>query len=178
MDLARLALERGASAGAAVDVIVDALTRYGQGGACHDGGTDPYWSSFLVADAGEAYVVETSAIEYEVEKVERTRATSNRTTIPSFDARLRHPRQPVERWVDPRLRASEAVLADEPVSVDSLIAHLRSHAGGEDGFTVCMHADVQATRASLVAELPDGSSPRLWVATGSPCQAEFHEVSL
>ena len=86
------------------------------------------------------------------------RAISNRTTIPAFDAAHRHPGQPVERLVDPRWQASQRVLADEPVTVDALKAHLASHEGGDDGWTVCMHVDTaehqEATVASLVAELP------------------------
>ncbi|MEJ7584636.1 MAG: hypothetical protein WKF43_11250 [Acidimicrobiales bacterium] len=40
----------------------------------------------------------------------RSRAISNRTTIAAFDQSHRHPAQPVERLVDPRLGASRAVL--------------------------------------------------------------------
>src|SRR3954471_14619523 len=107
-----------------------------------------------------AFVVETSGRTGAVEEVARTRAVSNRTTLPSFDAEHRHPRQPVERLVDPRLRASEAGLPAEPVTTPSLLAHLRSHAGGEDGWTICMHVgDVEATTASIVAELPVDGPP-------------------
>src|SRR5215213_1994861 len=138
MDLVRLALERAPTAEAAVAVVVELLERYGQGGTGHHGAHRPYWSSFLVADPGEAWVLETSGTTWEAERVEGTRATSNRTTIPSFDAAHRHPRQPVATLVDPRLRASRAVLDAAPVAVDDVLAHLRSHTGGEGGWTVCM----------------------------------------
>ncbi|MGF2075319.1 hypothetical protein, partial [Enterococcus casseliflavus] len=92
----------------------------GQGGSGHEGEHRPYWSSFLVADASRAFVVETSGNERAIEAVARSRAISNRTTIPAFDATHRHPRQPVERLVDPRWRASRAVLEHEPVTVASL----------------------------------------------------------
>lgn len=180
MDLVRLGLERATSAGDAVDVITALLEHYGQGGSGHHGVHHPYWSSFLVADPTAAFVLETSGRRWEVERVVRARATSNRTSIPSFDAEHRHPRQPVETLVDPRLNASCAVLSAEPVSVASMQAHLRSHAGGDGGYTVCMHASDQETTASMVAELPPGGgTPRMWVALGSPCQAAYveHEVS-
>ena len=45
MDLVRLALERAPDAEAGVAVILDHLERYGQGGAGHEGGKQPYWSS-------------------------------------------------------------------------------------------------------------------------------------
>ena len=179
MDLVRLALERAASAEAAVDVIGTLLARHGQGGSGHHGVDRPYWSSFLIADPRSAYVVETSGSECAVERVERTRATSNRTTIAEFDAVHRHPRQPVERLVDGRLAASARVLADEPVTVEGLMAHLRAHAGAEDGYTICMHVPgVEVTKGSMVAELRAGAAPRAWFLTGSPCTSTYERVDL
>jgi hypothetical protein len=189
MDLVRLGLERGEAARDAVEVMTSLLERYGQGGTGHDpagaAGPKPYWSSFLVADRRDAFVIETSGNEYEVEQVEQTRAISNRTTIPSFDAAHRHPRQPVDALVDPRLDASRAVLADQPVSVPSIAAHLRSHdAGGANGWTVCMHAHdgagrlVEATTSSMIAELHAGRPPHAWVLVGSPCEHEYTELEV
>jgi hypothetical protein len=179
MDIVRLVLERSATAAAAVELVGVLLERYGQGGSGHDRENRPYWNSFVVADPREAFVIETSGDEFAVEAVKRTWATSNRTTIPAFDAAQRHPRQPVERLVDGRLAASEAVLAREPVTVDSLMAHLRSHVGGEDGYTICMHAGAdEATRGSMIAELPVGASPRGWFLIGSPCVSEYAGIEL
>ena len=103
MDLVRLALERATTAVDAVGVITDLLERHGQGGSGHEAVDRPYWSSFLLADPASAFVVDTSGCDYEVEHVERARAISNRTTIPSFDRAHRHPGQPVDKLVDPRL---------------------------------------------------------------------------
>lgn len=172
MDLVRLGLERATSAAAWIDVVTSLLERYGQGGSGHHGVDRPYWSSFLVADAASAFVLETSGRTWEVEGVERTRAISNRTTIPSFDAAHRHPRQPVEQLVDPRWDASKHVLAIEPVTVGAVMAHLRSH-DGADGWSVCMHVDgVEATTASLVAELGVEGVTSHWLL-GSPCQQQY-----
>lgn len=178
MDLVRLALERSATAKDAVATIVELIDRYGQGGSGHHGADRPYWSSFLIADPHDAWVVETSGREVATEQVRATRAISNRTTIPAFDAHHRHPRQPVERLVDPRLAASNALLASEdPITAAQLQDHLRSHVGGEGGWTVCMHVpDVEATTASLVADLPDlatGDRPRARVLLGSPCASVY-----
>ncbi len=187
MDLVRLVLERAESAAAGVALIVELLGRYGQGGPGHspsDGGKS-YWSSFLVADPAEAFVVETSGSEYAVEQVTDVRAISNRTTIPAFDTAHRHPRQPVEQLVDPRWQASQQVLAAQPVTIESLASHLHSHDScAEPGWGVCMHASdadgtlVEATTASMIAELPVGRPPRALMLTGWPCQQEYVEYAL
>ena len=121
--------------------------------------------------------METSGNELAVEAVVDVRATSNRTTITAFDAAHRHPRQPVGALVDPRLDASRAVLAKRPVTVATLQAHLASHEGGADGWTVCMHVDSvehrEATTAAMVAELPVGAGPVVHHLIGSPCTGEW-----
>ena len=173
MDLVRLVLERCERAADGVALIERLLDEVGQGGSGQHGARRPYWSSFLLADPGEAFVIETSGNEVAVEAVTDVRATSNRTTIPAFDATHRHPRQPVATLVDPRLDASRAVLAPRPVTVATLRAHLASHAGGADGWTVCMHVDGahhrEATTAAMIAELPDRAAPTVHHLVGSPC---------
>ena len=182
MDLVRLGLERGSSARAAVAVMTGLLDRYGQGGSGHDpalvGKDKPYWSSFLVADATEAWIVETSGATWQAAPVTRSAALSNRTCIPSFDAEHRHPGQPVERLIDPRLRASRAVLAAEPVTFDAIAAHLRSHDSCiEDGWSVCMHVDgLEATTSSMIAQLPADGPPVVWMLLGSPCHNTYRRI--
>lgn len=177
MDLVRLALERAASAADAVAVITTLLERHGQGGSGHRDAERPYWSSFLVADFSEAFVIETSGTTWMAEAVVSTRAISNRTTIPAFDAAHRHERQPVATLVDPRLDSSRSLLTgEEPLTTDALRRHLRSHVGGQDGWTVCMHVDgVEATTASMVASLPDPSEgpPLARLLLGSPCHSVY-----
>jgi len=184
MDVVRLGLERATSALNAVQVMSDLIARYGQGGSGHDTRNGerarPYWSSFLIADAHDAWVMETSGTEIATQQVADTWAISNRTTIPSFDARHRHPLQPVELLVDPRLNASRAVLAKGSVAVQGVQEHLRSHVGGRDGWTVCMHAEVngecvEATTASMIVELSD--NPTVWWAQGSPCVTPYQSAS-
>ncbi len=179
MDLVRLALERAPSAAEAVEVLTALLERHGQGGSGHAGERRPYWSSFLLADPGRAFVVETSGTTWACEEVTSTRAISNRTTIASFDAGHRHPRQPVEVLVDPRLEAGRRCLDDRPVTTAGLRRHLRSHVGGDDGWTVCMHVDgVEATTASMIVSLPEPSMgpPMAWCLVGSPCASIFVPV--
>ncbi len=177
MDLVRLVLERCTTAVDGVEVLTGLVETVGQGGSGHQYQNRPYWSSFLLADPGDAWVVETSGRTWAAERVDRVRAISNRTTIPAFDAEHRHPRQPVATLVDPRLAASRAVLADEPVTLAALQRHLRSHVGGPDGWTVCMHVEgVEVTTASMVAELPAGAAPTAWCAMGRPCRTAYVPV--
>ncbi len=150
------------------------LEEHGQGGSGHDHDDVPYWSSFLVADPTTAWVVETSGRTWAAEEVERTRAISNRTTIPAFDAVHRTAREATTPFVDPRWEASRGVLAAGPVTEEGLRAHLRSHAGGDDGWTVCMHVEgLEATTASLVATLRPGEAPRARFLLGSPCRSVY-----
>lgn len=184
MDLVRLGLERASTARGAVEVVTGLTERYGQGGSGHDtrGGARarPYWSSFLIADPADAWVVETSGNLVVSMQVESTWAISNRTTIPGFDRVHRHPRQPVEKLVDPRLDASRRVLTGEHLSADDMCDHLSSHVGGDDGWTVCMHATeggevIEKTTASMVAEL-DAADPVIWWTQGSPCETGYRSA--
>ena len=175
MDLVRLGLERSVTASAAVEVMTALLERYGQGGTGHDieiiGKDRPYWSSFLIADPTDAWMVETSGTTWQSMRVDGAATMSNRTSIPTFDTAYRHPGQPVERLIDPRLTASRAVLAQVPVTFGALATHLRSHDScAEAGWSVCMHVGAEeVTTASMIAELPVGSRPTAWMLTGSPC---------
>jgi hypothetical protein len=181
LDLVRLGLQRGTSAEHAVTVILDLLHTVGQGGTCHDphghGGARTYWSSFLVADPVSAWVIETSARVAAVRRVDTAAAISNRTSIPWFDDGYRHPRQPTDRFVDARLAASGRVLEERPVTVDALRSHLASHDScSEPGWSVCMHTEHQRTVASMVAVMPVGERPHVWVADGQPCEVGFRQT--
>jgi secernin len=193
MDLLRLALERAASAEAAVGVLTDLLDAHGQGGGCgHEDRSFTYHNSFLVADHAGAYVLETAGQRWEVERVtEGARAISNGLTIPGF----------AERYADrlrTRVSACRARRAiTEPGAAQATSAHdlatvLREHgtADGTPRYTAlngamaapCMHAGGLAaasqTTASWVSELtPDGA--RHWATgTAAPCTGLFKPVDV
>jgi secernin len=81
MDLVRLGLERGATADDALDAITALLERHGQGGSGEADPPDPYWSSFLIADAHGAWVLETSGRTWAARPVDDGAAISNRVTL-------------------------------------------------------------------------------------------------
>ena len=82
MDLVRLGLERGRSASAALKIIVELLSKYGQGGNCAEHFQMNYHNSFLIADRKEAWVLETADKYWVAERVTSgTRSLSNNFSI-------------------------------------------------------------------------------------------------
>ena len=148
MDLVRLGLERGATADEALDVMTSLLAEHGQGGVCDRTTGESYFSSFIIADAKAAWVLETSGRSWVAAPVAETAAISNRLTLreewtrssPDIAAgtdwdSFRHPRAPTGH-VDVRLAARRACLATTPSSgltPERLAAHLRDHGEGPWG---------------------------------------------
>ena len=81
MDLLRLGLERGATAREALDAIVALLTQHGQGGATGFQHELYYHNSFIIADPGDAWVLETAGPHWAAKRVEGVYTISNRLTI-------------------------------------------------------------------------------------------------
>lgn len=81
MDLLRLALERSKNAREALQWIVSLLEKYGQGGSCSAVRKFYYHNSFLIADPGEAWVLETAGREWVAERVNDVRSISNALSI-------------------------------------------------------------------------------------------------
>ncbi len=87
MDMMRIALERCASASTARDLIIELLEKYGQGGAHAPSGTLYYHNSFMIADALEAFVVETAGGFWVWKRIAGTASISNCLSIgEDFDA--------------------------------------------------------------------------------------------
>lgn len=82
MDLLRLGLERGRTARDALDTITALLQEFGQGGSAAHHETCYYDNSFLIADPGEAWVLETSGRRWVARRLTHGGyAISNRPTI-------------------------------------------------------------------------------------------------
>ncbi len=81
MDLLRLGLERGETARRALEVIVELLEKYGQGGSHNYGTPLKYHNSFIIADTSEAWVLETADKYWVAEYVKDVRSISNKYTI-------------------------------------------------------------------------------------------------
>ena len=87
MDLLRLALERAVTPREAVQVIVDLLEQYGQGGNCASHGETMYYhNSFLLANADDAWVLETVDKQWAARQLKNSYSISNCLTLEShFD---------------------------------------------------------------------------------------------
>ncbi len=81
MDLLRLALERAATAQAAVNIITDLIQIYGQGGNCGYTHKLFYHNSFLLADPESVWVLETAGRHWAAKQIDGIYAISNKITI-------------------------------------------------------------------------------------------------
>jgi secernin len=82
MDLLRLGLERGDTAEHAMHVIIELIEKYGQGGVCgYRDRSMRYDNSFVIADAEQAWILETAGRFWVAKKVISFGAISNCLTI-------------------------------------------------------------------------------------------------
>jgi secernin len=156
MDLVRLGLERGTTAAAARQVITDHAERYGQGGAATYRKDFRYHSSFLIADADEAFVLETSGHRWVSKRVTSSTAISNLLTIaddwddssPDVEEYAREqgwwsePRHSKLDWrrayedeamrgrTEPRYAQSCRFLGGDGIEIGAMMRHLRDHFEG------------------------------------------------
>jgi dipeptidase len=189
MDLLRLALERAATADAAVGVITGLLETVGQGGGCgHEHRGFTYHNSFLVADPTGAFVLETAGKRWAAERVTGARTISNALTLEPLASeesdRLRGFAAAAQRR-----RACTQARAERAGGVDDMMQLLRDHAGAAPGYSwlngalaPCAHAgglvvNTQTT-ASWVSELVPGNVRHWATATAAPCTSPFKPVSV
>ena len=201
MDLVRLGLERGESAIAALQVIVELLSQYGQGGNCAEHFPMNYHNSFLIADRKEAWVLETAERYWVAERVTRgTRSISNNLSIRDAGT-IRHP-EVIKYAVDRGLCKSKAdfdfarifsssSVSDVPspnsregrvrqlcqlnrgkFSVETAKSILRDHRGN-----VCMHGEF-VSAGSQISSLSPAGDKHWFIEKPHPCQQDYHQVSI
>jgi len=200
MDLLRLALERAGTAEAAVEVMIELLEQYGQGGDCGFDSEFHYDNSFLVCDPTVGYVLETSAKNYAVSKITDRYAISNRLSIGTdhimekgiapgedFTRRFLEPvRSFFAKGTQRRCLSMEGLTSNS--GVPGLFDILRTHAPGFNGHefsrpsvgSVCMHAGGMIgdqTTGSMVAKLCPDRPITIWMTGAStPCISAFKPV--
>ncbi len=148
MDLVRLGLERARGAEEALGIMTGLLTTHGQGGIADAAHEEAYDSSFLIADADHAYVLDTSDHDFAAAPFPDGTAISNRLTLRTewthasagleagddFD-RFRDHHEDTAR-ADVRLAASRRFLDSHRsggLTPEATAAHLRDHGGGPWG---------------------------------------------
>jgi len=194
MDLVRLGLERGVTALDALQVIVDLMAKYGQGGNCAENFAFNYHNSYLIADQDVAWVLETAGSYWVAEKITcGTRSISNSLSIHG-KGDLRHP--DLDRVLAATGLESEAVdfarlfsgveagdtlspLSREgrvrqlcrryegEFTVETAKSILRDHRGN-----VCLHGDFE-TRGSQVSALGQGNHEHWFIEGPFPCRERY-----
>ncbi len=196
MDLVRLGLERGATAHEALQVIVDLMAEYGQGGNCAEHFAMNYHNSYLLADKNEAWVLETAGPYWVAEKITSgTRSISNSLSI-NGRGDLRHPE--LDRVLDEAAQAANEADFDfarffsggqaggalSPLSREGRVRQLCRRNDGE--FTVataksilrdhtvdvCMHGDFE-TRGSQISALGQGNHAHWFIEGPFPCRERY-----
>lgn len=166
MDLVRLALERARDADTAVDVLTSLLEEHGQGGSGEADHDEPYFSSFLVADARGGWVVETSGRTWAARPVGSGAAISNRVTLRTDWTRASadvEPGRDFDEWrapevptglADHRLAATTATVERAGATdARALVATLRHHGERAWGAPGSDPADVSPPPAQLAPDL-------------------------
>jgi secernin len=203
-DLMRLGLERGRSCREAIEVMTRLLETYGQGGSAELKGNSHFDSSFLMADAREAYVLETAGRKWAVRGVEDIASISNMLGIRrdwercseadekgSLDwaSTFALPEVPPALGAPQRQRTSSDGLRESKGSITAatIFNLMRLHGDGYDPATapvhssLCMHAGPQKDRwwqadGVMVADIR-GEDILAWVTgTSGTCLSIFKPV--
>ena len=198
----RLGLERGATARQALEVITTLLEAHGQGGPCADQNPGlQYHNSFLIADVGEAWVLETAGRHWTAERVTNgVRNISNQLSIRrgfslASEGLGDHARKAGwsagedavdfaaafgwEELGELATRSTREVRGRQllatgrgRITPEIMMEILRDHDGG-----ICMHGAIRTT-ASFVCHVGRGAVPSLWMTWGAnPCETAFREMA-
>ncbi len=192
MDMLRLALERGESAERAVQVIIDLLTRYGQGGNCGFDHAFYYDNSFLVLDKNQLFVLETCGRRWVVKSYPRA-SISNRLSIGADGDRYgggvcnfakTHSDPLFTHFSGSKQRKGQSGCALPSIQNETDMAKaLRTHDEGvKNAFaegsvsSCCMHFGGMVgdhTTASMIVRLDGGKPTAFLTGTSTPCVSLF-----
>ncbi|MHA1797257.1 MAG: C69 family dipeptidase [Candidatus Helarchaeota archaeon] len=202
MDLLRLGLERGKSAKEAMDVIIELLEKFGQGGNCSYEGSMAYHNSFLIIDSKEAWVLETADQWWVAEHVtDGIRNISNELSIrkkydliregtiehaikkgyckdeKDFNFANCFAQGGVSDTISPFTREGRCHLllknSKGNLTFEKAMAILRDHDGG-----ICMHGGFCSTASQVTKIYEDGSTMNWLTGTPEPCMSIFKPIRM
>ncbi|HKL73802.1 MAG TPA: peptidase U34 [Clostridia bacterium] len=185
MDMLRLALERADTAEKAVDIILELLSVYGQGGNCGYDKNFYYDNSFLITDKEQGFILETSGKDHVLKKLESYGNISNRLSADKeFTKKNTEPIFTFFSGSKNRLETGCEKIKNA-TSLKDVFNLLRSHNQENDKklFTkgsvksVCMHQSFLGdhTTGSMVVHY--GKQISIWITGSStPCLAIFKPV--
>ncbi len=203
MDLLRLALERAASAPQAIEVITTLLEQHGQGGPAGFAERGfHYDSSFIIADAQQAWVLETAGRDWAARPVRDYAAISNGLSIATDYTRKAPGVHGAFRANDTRflpyfaasrqrralsLECLQRAASASAPEFATFARHLRAHRRGNEAplrgsnADICMHATGPIRRSqttgSMIVWLGPQGIRTLVTATSAPCLSLFRPVS-
>ncbi len=174
MDLVRLGLERSSSAKEAINVIIELLQKYGQGGNCGYKKEEYYDNSFLVMDKNELYILETVGKNYAIKK-KKIATISNCLSISNSDIyndvknfKRKYADTP-KKSANIRKRTTYKKLLFAK-NEEHLFKIMRTHSKNE-GCSICMHGKYESTN-SMVVILKD--KPIVYfTGCANPCQSKY-----
>ena len=199
MDYVRLALERSQSAKEAVNVIIELLEKYGQGGKCGYKKNLFYDNSYLIADFEEAYVLETAGKDWAYKKVKDIYSISNAMTL-----RTDYYESSFEKGIDFKNEYEKKLFAKMSfgdfrrnitysnlkrlygkIDVKDMIDILRIHNDSKNIIngslkSICMHSwslISSETTGSFVVKLKDGEIRIYATLSPRPCSSVFKPIA-
>ena len=205
-DLMRIGLERAKTCVEAIDIMTVMLEQYGQGGNGEMSGNSHFDSNFLMADASEAYILETAGRDWVVKKIEaigsisnmlHTRSDWDRYSGGDLGSKVDWARTYGRPEVPPKLGSPDrqAVtyqgLAENQgeITVKTAFDILRHHGQGYNPATadvhhnICIHAGPQENRwwqadGAMVTEVDERGVMAWLTGTSGTCLSIFKPVFL
>ncbi len=174
MDFVRLGLERASSAKEALNVMIELLQKYGQGGNCGYNKESYYDNSFLIMDKHTLYILETVGKNYAV-KEKKTASISNCLSISNADI-YSDVKNFKKKYTDiPKKNANirKKITYKQLIyskNEEDLFKIMRTHSK-KDNCSICMHGEYESTN-SMVVILKD--KPIIYF-TGcpNPCKSNY-----